>query len=95
MKIVRCKMFSERFEYVGRDILQAGDTTAEFKFDLVKDRKQQETGKDLQYFVSFCNFYTRFIQCFKSSANNYVIYTHILEKGKFPSLRGYKTSQEF
>ena len=28
MKIAKCRMFSERFEYVGRDILQAGNTTA-------------------------------------------------------------------
>ena len=37
MKIAKCKMFSERFEYVGRDILQAGNTTTKSKYTLVTD----------------------------------------------------------
>ena len=33
-KIVECKIFSQRFDYVDRDILQAGNTTAESKYNL-------------------------------------------------------------
>ena len=54
-KIAKCKMFSGRFEYVGRN------TTTKSKYNVVKNWKQPETGNDLRSFVSFCNFCARFI----------------------------------
>ena len=84
MKIAKCKMFSERFEYVGRNILQAGNTTAKSKYNLVKDWKQPEAGDDLRSFVSFCNFYARFIPMFQIQCNPLRdLYTRC-GKGKIP-----------
>ena len=65
IKIAKCKMFSERFEYVGWGILQAGNKTAKSKYTLVTDWKQPETGDDLRSFVSFFNFYARFTPMFQ------------------------------
>ena len=35
LKIKKCHLFSDRFEYVGRDIMTMGNTTASSKYDLV------------------------------------------------------------
>ena len=84
MKIAKSKILSERFEYVGRNILQAGNTTAKSKYNLVKDWKQPETGDDLRSFVSFCNFYARFIPMFQIQCNPLRdLYTR-RGKGKIP-----------
>ena len=66
MKIIMWKMFSERFEYVGRDILQVGNTTTKSKYNLVEDWKKPETWDDLRSFVSFYNFYAHFIPMFQT-----------------------------
>ena len=85
MKIAKCRMFSERFEYVGRDILQAGNTTAKSKYTLVTDWKQPETGDELRSFVSFCNFYARFIPMFQIQCKPLLnLYTRC-GKGKIPA----------
>ena len=84
-KITKCDMFSEKFEYIGRDVLQAKNTTANYKYNLIKDWKQPEIGDDLRSFVSFCNLYTRFIPMFEIQYKSICdLYTRC-GKGKIPA----------
>ena len=60
-KVKKCKLFNERFEYMGKDIMTTGqNTTAQSKYGLVTSWKRPTTGNNLCFFVSFCNFYARF-----------------------------------
>ena len=65
LKIKKCHLFSDRFEYVGRDILPIGNTTAKSKYDLIRKWKLPTTADNLRSFVSFCNFYENFIPMFQ------------------------------
>ena len=65
LKISKCHLFGDRFEYVGRDILQTGNTTASSKYNLVNDWQLPTTGDALHSFIAFCNFYSRFIPMFQ------------------------------
>ena len=64
----KCEFFAERFEYVGHDILPHGNTTAKSKYKLIEAWKLPQTGDNLHSFVSFCNFYSRFIPMFQMKA---------------------------
>ena len=64
-KFKKCNLFNDRFEYVGRDILAAGNTTARSKCGLVLSWTRQKTGDNLRSFVSFYNFYARFVPMFQ------------------------------
>ena len=61
----KCEFFSERFEYVGHDILPQGNTTAKSKYKLIDKWKLPTTGDNLHSFVSFCNFYAKFSPLFQ------------------------------
>ena len=65
LKIKKCHLFSDRFEYVGRDIMSLGNTTASSKYDLVRKWILPTTGDNLRSFVSFCNFYANFVPMFQ------------------------------
>ena len=53
MKIAKCNIFSERFEYVGWGILQVGNPMVKLKYDLVKNYKHPEMDDDLLRCVPF------------------------------------------
>ena len=65
LKIEKCHIFSNWFKYVGRDILQTGNTIANSEYKLVHKWKQPGIGDDLRSFVLFYNFYARFILTFQ------------------------------
>ena len=54
-------MFTDRFEYVRRDIMVAGNTTARSKYGLGSSWKCPSIGDNIRSFVSFCNCYARFV----------------------------------
>ena len=58
LKIKKCSFFKDRFEYVGRDIMSLGNTTAQSKYDFIKRWSRPSIGEQLHSFVSFCNFYS-------------------------------------
>lgn len=52
-------------EYVSKDILTAGNTIAQSKYGMVSSWNRPMTGDNLRSFVSFCNFYARFVPMFQ------------------------------
>ena len=61
----KCNLFNDRFEYLGRDIMTARNTTSKSKYGLVKSWKGPKKGDNLWLFVSFCNVYARFVLIFQ------------------------------
>ena len=64
-KIKKCNIFRNRFEYVGRDILTDSNTTVQLKYGMVSSWNRPRKGDNLRSFVSFCNFYARFVPMFQ------------------------------
>ena len=81
LKIGKCKLFQDRFEYVGRDILWTGNTTAQSKYELVRDWKLHVMNYAL-LFHSVISMHDSY-PCFKSNASHYGSYMHIAEKGGY------------
>ena len=67
-KLAKCDFLSERFEFVGRDIMPTGNTTAASKYDLINDWKLPDTAAGLHSFVSLINFYKKFSPLFEVKA---------------------------
>ena len=88
LKVKQCHLFSERFEYIVSDILPTGNATAKSKYDMVLKWKRPTTGENVRSFVSFCNFYAQFYQCFKCSVNRYETYMHVVADVVFPTPHG-------
>ena len=65
LKLKKCDFLKKRFEFVGHDILQNGNTTASSKYDRIKDWKLPTTADSLHSFVSLCNFYNKFLPYFE------------------------------
>ena len=58
-KLVKYDFLSERFEFVGCDIMPTGNTTAASKYNLITDWKLPTIAAGLHSFVSLVNFYKR------------------------------------
>ena len=81
----KCDFLSERFEFVGHDIMPCGNTTAASKYDLINDWKLPTTADGLHSFVSLINYYNRFCPLFEVRARPLrTLYTEHLHK-KIPS----------
>lgn len=61
----KCKFLSERFEFVGHDIMPHGNTTVQSKYDLINDWALPLTANGSQSFVCLVNFYNRFCPLFE------------------------------
>lgn len=57
LKLAKCDFLQDKFEFVGHDILAEGNTTAESKYDMIKDWTLPTTADGLYSFVALCNFY--------------------------------------
>ena len=58
-KLGKCDFLSERFEFIGRNIMPTGNTTTTSKYDLITDWKLPTIAAGLHSFVSLVNFYKR------------------------------------
>ena len=59
-KLKKCDFLQERTEYVGYDILSAGNCPASSKFDMITDWKLPIDGPSLHSFIGLINFYHKF-----------------------------------
>ena len=59
-KLSKCEFLSDRVEYVGHDLLQDGNSPAQFKFDLIDNWSLLSTGKNLFSFIGLISFYHKF-----------------------------------
>ena len=80
LKLKKCDFLKKRFEFVGHDILQNGNTTASSKYDRINDWKLPASADSLHSFVSLCNFYNKFIPYFELKVaplrSLYIKYNH-------------------
>ena len=59
-KLKKCDFLQERTEYVGYDILSAGNCPASSKFNMITDWKLPIDGPSLHSFIGLINFYHKF-----------------------------------
>jgi hypothetical protein len=57
----KCDFFKRRFEWLGHDVRQDGNSPAASKFNLVADRPLPENGLSLSSFLGLVTFYNRYI----------------------------------
>ena len=65
LEVKECSFFKDQFDYVGQDSTPIGNTTSKSKYMLVEQWARLETGEILHSFISFCNFYARYVPMFQ------------------------------
>ena len=81
LKLAKCDFLQNKFEFVGHDILAEGNTTAESKYDMIRDWTLPTTADSLHSFVALCNFYQKFLPLFEMKvAPLRTLYTKYLYK---------------
>ena len=86
-KLAKCDFLSERFEFVGRDIMPTGNTTAASKYDLINDWKLPVTAAGLHSFVSHINVYNKFSPLFRSESDTPADTVHPMAPYDYSSFR--------
>ena len=60
-KLNKCEFFSDRVEFVGHDILSAGNSPASSKFKSISDWELPQTGQMLFSFIGLITHYAKFL----------------------------------
>ena len=64
VKCMKCKLFSEKVEFLGHTILATGVGSIWAKFDTIKKWPQTICIKDVQVFLGLANYYQQFVKGF-------------------------------
>lgn len=81
LKLAKCDFLQDKFEFDGHDILAEGNTTAESKYNMIKDWTLPITADSLHSFVALCNFYKKFLPLFEMKVSPLrSLYTNYLHK---------------